>query len=436
MKPKPGDKHNRPEGPFTLPYGNRELSVTLDRGRLMGVFSPHETEPCGNSQEEVSRAIQNPIGMPSLVQVVKGCKKILIISDDMTRMTPLRIIIPRILEELNLAGFADEQITVLIGLGTHRPMTGEEITNQFGSGVVNRVKILNHPWQDPDLLADLGKTSNGTPITVCRMALEADFIIGVGSIVPHHIPGFSGGAKIVQPGITGAETTGATHLLSVSAEHSWLGVVENPVRTEMEEVADRVGLSAVFNCVLNSKGQLVKSFFGDPKKAFRAGVTISRQVYGVQVPGRSDIVVAGSYPCDIEFWQAHKTLYPAERIVKPGGRIIVVTPCTEGVAVTHQEILDYAALPSPKILALIKSGSIKDTVSGALALAWAKVRDFAPVSLVSGGIGDEEARALGFTPFSSVEDAIEAAHGDLGDDASVSVLTKAPDMLPEVGEDP
>jgi len=312
-------------------------------------------------------------------------------------------------------------------------MSGNEIFHQFGQEIVDRVAIYNHPWQDPDQLEDLGKTANGTPISVCRMAFQADFLIGIGSIVPHHIPGFSGGAKIVQPGITGPETTGATHLLSVRAENSWLGVVENPVRKEMEEVADRIGLSAVFNCVLNSSGKLVKAFYGDPKAAFRAGAEVSRQVYGVRIPGLSDIVVAGSFPCDIEFWQAHKTLYPAQKVVRKGGRIIVVTPCAEGVAVTHQEILEYAALPSNRILSMIESGRISDTVSGALALAWAKVREHAAVSLVSDGISDEETRALGFTPFSTVEDAIEEAVSSLGSEATVSVLTKAPDMLPEVG---
>ncbi len=432
MKIQPGENHTRQENSFTLPYGSSEISVSLPRGRLAGVFSPHATEPCENPQGEVRRALQNPIGMLPLEEAIQGCRRILIISDDITRMTPLKIIIPEILEYLNRAGIPDDQVSILIGLGTHRSMSGDEIFHQFGQEIIERVSIYNHPWQDREQLADLGKTVNGTPISVCRMALEADFIVGIGSIVPHHIPGFSGGAKIVQPGITGPETTGATHLLSVSAARSWLGVLENPVRAEMEEVADRVGLSAVFNCVLDSKGRLIKSFYGEPRAAFRAGATVSRLVYGVKVPQPSEIVVAGSYPCDIEFWQAHKTLYPAEMVVRKGGRIIVVTPCTEGVAVTHQEILDYAALPPDKILSMIESGAIKDTVSGALALAWAKVREHARISLVSDGITSHEARALGFTPFPSVEDAIGEALGDLGYNATVSVLTQAPDMLPEM----
>ena len=432
MKPLFPDNQGRPKHSFTLPYGAEELSVELPAGRLMGVFSPQLAMGGPDPRTEVRRALADPIGMPPLGEAAKGSRSVVIIADDITRQTPLQAILPLVLEELNLAGISDEQVSILIGLGTHRPMSGDEIFRRFGREIVERVAVFNHPWQDREQLAELGKTANGTPISVARMALEADFLIGVGSIVPHHIPGYSGGAKIVQPGITGAETTGATHLLSVRAESSWLGVLENPVRAEMEEVADRVGLSAVFNCVLDSSGGLVKAFYGDPKAAFRTGAAASRRAYGVRVPGLSDIVVAGSSPCDLEFWQAHKSLYPAARVVRPGGRIIVVTPCTEGVAVTHPEILDYAALTPGIISSMIESGAIEDMVSGALALAWAKVREYAPVSLVSSGISNEEARALGFTPFPSVEDALAAASGDLGTDAAVSVLTRAPDMLPVV----
>jgi len=432
MSPESSQPSRRSNNSFTLPYGDREILAALPAGRLAGIFAPRAVQPCRDPREEIRRALLSPIGATSLGNAVRNSRKVVIIADDMTRLTPLRLIIPELLEDLNQAGIEDSRISILIGLGTHRPMSGDEIFRRFGREIMDRVAICNHPWQDPEQLENLGLTPNGTPVSVCRMALEADFLIGVGSIVPHHIPGFSGGAKIVQPGITGAETTGATHLLSVRADNSWLGILENPVRAEIEEVAEKVGLSAVFNCVLDQSGQLIRAFYGDFKAAFRAGAALSRRVYGVRVPGPCDIVVAGSFPCDIEFWQAHKTLYPAERIVRPGGRIIVVTPCPEGVAVTHREILDYAALPSARILSMVESGEITDMVSGALALAWAKVREHAPVSLVSDGITAGEASALGFTRFPSVAEALAEAFHSLGSDSSVAVLPKAPDTLPEI----
>lgn len=417
-------------GRIVLPYGDRELAVDVPAGSLQGVFSPHPVTSCPDPRAELRRALQSPIGAPALAEAARGARRVVIVADDLTRLTPVDLMIPELLDDLNAAGVQDEQVTVLIALGTHRPMTTDEIEVRFGPAVTRRVPVINSPWQDPAQLVDLGVTPNGTPVHVSRIGAEADFLIGLGRIVPHHISGYSGGAKIIQPGISGPETTGATHLLSSRADRSRLGVLENPLRAEMEAIADQVGLKAVLNCVLDHTGRLVRAFYGDPRIAFRAGNGLSREVYGVRIPAQADVVVAGSHPCDIEFWQAHKTLYAAELVVKEGGTIIVVAPCPEGVTVTHQDLLNYASLDADKILSLIEDGTISDMVSGALALAWAKVRRRADVYLVSDGISIEDARALGFMHFPSLEDALAAALRHHGPDASVSALTHAPEMLP------
>jgi len=414
-----------------LPYGDETLNVDVPARNLLAVLTPREAPACADARAEIQRALATPIGYAHLGDAARASRRVVIVADDLTRQTPVQVIIPVLLDELNRAGMRDEQVTVLIALGTHRYMTPPEIEARFGAEVTGRVQVINNPWQDPAQLMDLGATPNGTPVQVSRIALEADFLIGLGSIVPHHIPGYSAGAKIIQPGVCGAVTTGATHYLSTRAPRSYLGTVENLVRAELELIAGRVGLKCILNTVLDPAGRLVEAFYGDFVQAHRAGVRRAAQVYGVHAPGPADIVIAGSHPCDIEFWQAHKSLYPAEMCVKPGGSIIVVAPCPEGVSVTHHDtIVQYAALPSERIDALIQDGTIHDVVSGAVALAWVKVREHAPVSLVSGGIPHDDARALGFTPFDSIDDALAAALHKHGSDATISVLTHAPEILP------
>ncbi|MCD6518448.1 MAG: nickel-dependent lactate racemase, partial [Anaerolineae bacterium] len=371
-----------------------------------------------------------PIGGPPLRELARGARKVLIVADDGTRLTPTERILPVLLEELNAVGISDEAITLLIALGTHRAMTPSEIEQKFGREVVGRVQVLNHNAFEPSLLVDLGTTPGGVHVQVHRLAPEADLVIGVGSIVPHHIPGFSGGAKIIQPGICGEQTTGEVHLLSVRHPFSLLGRQENQVRQEMEAIAEQAGLRMIVNVVLDRQGRVAGVFVGEPRAAFRQGVSLSRRIYGVEVPGQADIVVASSHPCDSEFWQAHKTLYPAELCVRPGGTIIVVTPCPEGVSATHPEVLEFASWPKAEIDAAIRAGKMDDLVAGALTLAWAGTREKAEVFLVSGGISPEEARALGFRPFPSVQDALGAAFARHGPDARVMVLPYAPDILP------
>lgn len=415
---------------ISMPYGSRTRVLRIPEENLLGVFSPRMVAACPDVEGEIRRALAEPIGAPALREAARGAGNVVILADDMTRQTPVEMIIPAVLDELNTAGVRDDQVTVVVALGTHRPMTLAELDDHFGVQVTRRVKVINNPWQDPTEMVDLGVSENGTPVTVSRVVLDADFLIGVGSVVPHHIPGYSGGAKIVQPGITGAATTGATHYLSTRTRRSYLGLVENVVRAEMESIADRVGLAAILNVVLNPAGEMIEAFYGHPIQAHRAAAVVSQQVYGIELPRQADIVIAGSHPCDIEFWQAHKSLYPADMAVREGGTIIVVTPCPEGVAVMHSDMLAYTALSPEEIMQGIDSGDIKDVVSGALALAWARVRERARVFLVSDGITPEEARALGFSPFATIDAALSAAMELYGSGAQVSVLTHAPDSLP------
>ena len=415
-----------------LPYGKGTIEVRIPERNLVGVYSPKDIRPVADVKEEVIRALGQPIGSGPLREIVKGAGRVVIVADDNTRLTPTDRILPVLLDEMNAAGVKDAQITVVIALGTHRFMTPEEIRIKFGAEVVRRVAVKNHDYKNPAELVDLGTTPNGTHVTVNREAYEADFKIGVGSIVPHHIPGYAGGAKIVQPGICGERTTAETHLLSVSEPRSLLGVTDNPVRAEVNAIARRVGLHTILNTVLNRNGEVIEAFFGDVVEAFNEGVKLSQKVYATEIPEEADIVLASSHPCDIEFWQAHKTLYPSDLAVKEGGIIIVVTPCPEGVAMTHRDILEVTHHDACGLRGMVSCGQLHDEVAAALAIAWAQVKARESVYLVSDGIGPDDAARLGFTRFDTVQDALDTALRKKGDRARVTVLTHAPDMLPVI----
>jgi lactate racemase len=413
-----------------LPYGSQDLHFALPAERLLGVYAPHDVPVAEDVAGEVARALANPSSGPTLSVLARGARHVVIVADDNTRPTPVHVIIPLLLDALNAAGIPDGAIEVLIALGTHRAMTCAEIDARFGVEVSRRVRIANHEPFDPGALADLGTTESGISVQVNRRVLEADLVLGVGSIVPHHIPGFSGGAKIIQPGVCGEHTTGLVHLLSVRRERSLLGVLENEVRWEMETIAARAGLRAILNTVLDRRGRVVGVVYGEPRGAFRAGVALCRQVYGVSVPQQADIVVAGSHPCDSEFWQAHKTLYAAELVVRRSGTIIIVTPCNEGLAASHPDLQSFAGRSYEEIDALLRSGQIRDLTAGALALAWANTRRWAKVALVSQGLSALDVQALGFVPFASIEEALSEACARYGQEATVNVLPYAPDTLP------
>lgn len=413
-----------------IPYGRETVRVSIPAANLTGVYSPNDVPALPDVKGEILRALANPIGSLSLRDLVRGKEKIVFVADDITRDTPAEIIVPILLDECNAAGVPDGDITIVIALGTHRSMTDEEILQKFGEDAVRRVAIRNHPFRDIGAHVDLGTTKNGGPIHINREVFEADFKIGIGSIVPHHICGFSGGAKIVQPGISGEATTAYTHLLSVQAPRSYLGILDNPVREEMDEIARRIGLHTILNTVLNRQGRVAGAFFGDVTAAFRAGVEKAMEVYAVPLPGEADIVLSGSHPCDLDFWQAHKTQYPSDLAVRPGGIIIVVTPCDEGIAPMHCDITEITCHSSGGIRDMVAAGRIRDEVAAALAIAWAQVKEREVVFIVSRGISGGEAKKLGFTRFETAQAALDEALRRMGPAAKVAVLTHAPDMLP------
>lgn len=414
----------------TIPYGADDLRFRVNHDAVLaGVFTPHPAPPAPDPEGVIREALADPVDCARLREAAADARSALILVDDITRETPTHLLVPAILEELRAGGLPDDAVQVMIALGTHRPMTPDEVRAKLGDEVLSRVEVTQHDHTVAPL-RDLGTTPDGTPVHVNAGLFETDLVIGTGAVVPHHIAGFSAGAKIVQPGVSGAATTAATHMFSARAVEPLLGQVVTPVRREMERIAERSGMRHVLNVTLNCDGQLVTARFGTTRGAYRRAVADAQSIYGVPAPTGLDIVIAGSHPCDIEFWQAHKSLYPAAMLVRPGGTIVVVTPCPEGVAVMHPEMLDYAASPADALITRYENGEFDDPVAASLATAWARVREHARIILVSDGVAREDARALAFDRADTVEAALEMAAANARANPSVGVLTHAPDTLP------
>ncbi len=415
----------------TIPFDGKPYRFRVPDKNLAEVLSPRSFASVKNLEAEIEKALDRPIHQDPLEEMVKPGDRVLLISDDNTRSTPVDRMIPPLLRRLNRVGVRDEQVSCLIALGTHRYMTEEEIVAKVGPVVFKRIRVLNHEWRNPDVLVDLGTSSRGTPLQVNRLVAEAHVVISLGAIVPHHIPGFSGSSKIIQPGVCGAKTTAETHMLSCeSGGDSFLGYEDNPVRRDMDDMADKVGMKTIFNVVMDTNADVAGFFSGEMRAAFLEGVKLARKIYGVHYHETPDIVLANSCPCDLDFWQSHKSQYPAQRMVKPGGTIILCTPAPEGVSPVHTELLDFTSWPSDKIKSAYRGGELKNGVASALAIAWAMVREKASVITFSPGIPPEHKAKLGHTHAPSVEWAIEEALRRQGPSARLTVLTHAPELLP------
>ena len=410
-----------------LPYGHERRTLEIDERRLIGVFSPEDAEAVKDVEAEVFRSLDNPIGLGSLRSIVRRGRKVAIAVDDNTRVTPVRSFLPPLLKHFNLQR---KDVVVIVALGTHRKMTDREMQEKYGPEIIEEYEVINHAFDEKDQLKMVGKLPNGVPVWVNREFVNADVKISTGNIIPHFTSGWSAGSKTLLPGLAGEETVDWMHYIGAMDLPNALGEVENSSREVMDAFAKEVRLSFIVNTVLNRSERIVRIFSGDFVKAHREGIELSKKIYSVNVPERSDITMVSSYPADIEFWQAEKGLYSADKVTRKGGGILLLTPCPEGICVTHKEWEELLQYDSETLVDMIKNGRSKNLTAASLALCVVKTREPYEVCIVSDGISDEMAAKLHFKRVSSLDEGLEYLSKRLGNDSRVSVLTHGGDTCP------
>lgn len=424
---------------YRIPYGDGELSLEIPAESVIFEGKMQNLPAIANLEEKITEALDNPIGTPPLREIAAGKKNILFLVEDATRTTPLARILPVIVEYLNNCGVPDDRVKFLTAPGTHRVMTDGEILAKLGPGIVKRFEIFQHDANAEDQLADLGTVMAGdypVPVQVNRRLLGADFIFGLGNIVPHCDAGYSGGAKILQPGVCGFATTAATHAAAGLCPDIPLGMKNgNPCREGIEDVARRVGLSFILNTVKNCDDEVCGVFAGDFIKAHRAGCDMAEASFMVGIPEPADIVIASSHPADLDFWQASKGLASAYFAVKKGGVVIFASPCTEGLAFNHPRFREWLAMPLDEVLrelrAFAPDDREADLVSAVVAADNCRVRDRADVYMVTDGLTDEDFAALKFRRFADIREAVgEALRRKPG--AKVGILPHGGISLPVI----
>jgi lactate racemase len=422
-----------PRGAVTVsvPYGQGKLSCSIPRQNLGEILEPLPVEaPEAGQAARVAEALDNPIGAPPLEKTVKPSDRVALIVDDLTRPTPLRLILPEVLRRISAAGVPAERVRIIIALGTHRPMTTAEIEKRIGTDIAARYIVENHDFRDPGKLTQVGTSADGIPIWINRTVLEASFRIGVGNIVPHGVAGWSGGGKIVYPGVAGERTVDAFHGAFGTNLDNRIGSVETPIRGEIDALVRHVGLEYIVNTVLTGQGTVYRVVAGHYVQAHRAGIRHARRIYAVPFRALADAVIVSSYPADIDFWQAGKAVYAGEILLKDGGTLILATPCPERVATNH-DLLSLMALPLETLRARMQERTVEDRAAAAAAIRVGMVLRRVKVVVVSDGLTKTDVEGLGFLPAASLQEAVDRCLADHGPGCRLSVLTHGGELFPE-----
>jgi nickel-dependent lactate racemase len=359
---------------------------------------------------------------------------------DITRATPDHLLVPALLAELEKAGVRDENITLLCGIGMHRPSTQEEKVAKLGAEIVSRYRVIDNEPQDPAALMDLGITPGGVPVLLHRSVVEADLVIATGIVEPHQYAGYSGGRKTVAVGAAGEALIAHTHGPAfVDHPGTRLGQIDgNPFHEAVTEAARRAGLRFILNVVLDDNKHLLRVSAGDPELAFQDLVHFAKSVYEVPIPKQYDIAIGGvGFPKDANLYQASRApsylFFAPTPVVRTGGYFIIPARCEEGAGAGVGEQRFFSAMrDAPNVQSILDDARRNGYPPGQQrAFVMAKVLEKTNVVIVGSECPDLVA-ACKMIPAATMEDALELATSKLGLTCNVLIVPHAMLTLPVI----
>lgn len=419
---------------YDFAYGRGRKKFSIDEDLVIKEVRTADFPVMKDIKGGVLDAIRHPIGCPSLDDIVKPGDTVAFICNDPTRVANSFDFMPVLVDEMNRLGVKDEDMKIVFALGTHRPMTHEEMVEAVGKDVASRLRMFNSIATQSEDFQYFGTTSRGTPVWINKELCNVDHVILTGTIVHHYFSGYGGGRKAILPGCAAMETVRVNHSFMLD-EHAGLGkTVGNPCyEDQMEGVAlFAKGRSLfLFNAILNAKHQFLRMFAGSYIDAHKEACKFVDQVYGCVIPKEADLVIAscGGYPKDINVYQMQKTMDNAACAVRKGGTVILLADCEEG---SGSKVLEetFRRLKTPEAIRKELEDNFKIGANKAFAIT-------RPISkahfILVTSLDRELAKTMLFSgAVNTVEEALEIAKGYVGEHPSIILMPEGSLTVPRV----
>lgn len=418
-----------------LAYGRQGLYAELPDASVVRTLAYKDAMPLADPEAALLSVLNQPNGAPPLAELAKGRKDACIVICDITRPVPNEMILRPMLRILEEAGIPRGNITILIATGLHRPNEGAELVEMVGQHIFDNYTIVNHHGQDLTEHTYLGESPRGVPIWIDSRYVQADLKITTGLIEPHLMAGYSGGRKLICPGIAALETVKVWHGPDfLEHPNADCGILDgNPVHEENTWIGRHTGCDFIVNVVIDSQRRPLKFIAGDMVAAFEEGVRFVRGVVRDTVERPVDIVVTScaGYPLDTTFYQAVKGLTGALPIVKQGGTIIMCASLSEGIGSPQFQQL-FTENPNLEVFVERILGKDYFVMDQWQLEELAKVRRKAKVKIVSDGLPADTINGLFVEAAPSIEKAVADSLAEYGPTARIAVIPKGPYVLAQV----
>ena len=408
-----------------LSFAKKTIAVNLAEDFDVQVLKPNSFQSDTGNEEEVTKALDNPISSMLIEELFEKGDTVAIVTSDITRPVPNKVILPLILERLHNAGVQRDDIVIVFALGSHRQHSSAEMSTIVGEDIYNYYHCVD---SCSDGYTNMGLSSLGTPMDICKHVVRAKKRILVGNIEYHYFAGYSGGAKALMPGVSTRSAIQANHRRMVETTSCAGNIETNQLRMDIDEVLRFCSVDFIVNVVLDENKNIIKAVAGDCISAHLQGCAFLDSVYKISIEELADIVLvsAGGWPKDINVYQAQKALDNAKHAVKEDGTIILLASCKEGLGEEVFEEWLREATCSDDLICRIQHEFV---LGGHKAAAIALVLQKAEIFLVS-DLAEDMVKSIFVKPFENIQSAITAAIAKHGTTAKVIVMPYGSSTLP------
>jgi nickel-dependent lactate racemase len=423
------------ENKVEILFGRQQLAVSLPEGTRPTIIRKIPLPKLADQQQAIRQALDHPVSAKPFAALAAGRKSACILICDITRPVPNKLFLRPMIEDLIKGGMSVASIRVVVATGLHRPAEGVELEELVGDPwVLKTVCVENHFARNDADHVDLGPTARGTPVKIDRRFLEADLRIATGLVEPHFMAGWSGGRKVVAPGVMHHETIRTFHSARFMEDPLAVqcNLIGNPLHEEQLEIVGRIGEVYALNTVIDEERDLTFVNFGEINASHLKAVEFITSATSVPVSRRFHTVITSSagYPLDKTYYQTVKGMVTPMDILEPGGTLIIASECSEGFG--SKEFRSSQAklieLGPERFLATLKAKTFAEIDEWQTEMQMKPMR-LGTIKLYTTGLKGEDRSFTGVDMIDSVEEAVRQSVQEHGDTA-VAVIPEGPYVIP------